>query len=71
MKTIQHSSFRREWWTAYARIQNAEDFLRCGWKPTDVLKETNHGEWSVLMERPACECGKVPNPQHSNRRGKT
>jgi hypothetical protein len=47
---------------AFARIANADDFLGCGWIPKRSLVGTGHGDWSILMERPDCECGRVPYP---------
>jgi hypothetical protein len=62
---MQQPLSQREWWTAYARVENAMDFILCGWVTGEGmgLQESPHGNWSVLMERPACECGRVPNPQ--------
>jgi hypothetical protein len=37
------------------RIDDALDYLRIGWAPTNKLIDTHHGLWSVLMEW-QCKC---------------
>ena len=50
-------------WAAYVRTHNAEDFLKCGWMPSNALVGTGHGEYSLLMTKPECECGKILYPK--------
>lgn len=42
----------------YNRIPLMEDALMLGWLPTDALRGTPHGEWSVLCRWP-CGCKMV------------
>lgn len=50
--------------TAYARLDEVDDFLKCGWIPTPALNGTGHGYWSVVVEWKPCSCGKeMPWPR--------
>lgn len=43
-----------------ARISVVDDWLACGWLPTNSLEDSHHGEWSVLMKWVDCGCRKTP-----------
>src|SRR5689334_9043364 len=44
----------------FVRIHLVQDWLSCGWLPTNALEGTPHGEWSVLMKGIDCQCRKLP-----------
>lgn len=40
----------RIWWTTYVRLHEVPKWVALGWVETGDLRDTNHGEYSELME---------------------
>lgn len=51
----------QETYFAYADWNRLDDFLRCGWAPSDALVDTPHGRYAVLVIW-LCSC-KVAYPR--------
>lgn len=50
----------RIWWTTYVRLHDVPRWTALGWKATGALRDTNHGEYSELLEWTSADEPKYP-----------